>query len=117
MNLEDQDEEILALRAILGEEVLHFDEKTRTGELIVNLKNEKPLTCFGPDSQKILLDHLPPVMIHFELPSNYPDLGPPMLSFKCPWMSNSQLKVLQKKIHELLEEYKVCNNLNMKLKH
>lgn len=43
-------------------------------------------------SQSINVAHLPPIKLHFQLPSNYPSSAPPMFTLSCKWLNFTQVR-------------------------
>ena len=35
--------------------------------------------------------HLPPILLNFELPSDYPSVSPPNFTLSCKWLTNKQV--------------------------
>ena len=50
----------------------------------------------GPSSQTgCTIQHLPPMFMRIDLPSNYPSEQPPILQMSAPWLTHQQLQQLQ----------------------
>jgi hypothetical protein len=44
-------------------------------------------------SFSVSLSHLPPVVLHFELPKKYPSEAPPEMRLECKWMNERQVRI------------------------
>ena len=47
------------------------------------------LTC----RQSVSVSHLPPIKLHFQLPSDYPAHSPPLFSLACNWLNYTQVSL------------------------
>lgn len=105
---EEQKDEISVLESILGEDVLNFEEDKHNGHLII--KVDLPL---GADKVTITHDdstseitHLPPLVLKFSFPLDYPSMSPPEYSIHCGWMSKEKVTLIERRLWEMWNENK-----------
>ena len=117
---EDQDDEILAVREICGEDFQEIpqDELETVAKSIQGLSTAEPCQFRSGGRIRVSLDlsdrelsvkyylpedplkrpfefaikHLLPLRLTFLLPSNYPSEKSPTLSLECPWITTKQTK-------------------------
>ncbi|XP_026179386.1 E3 ubiquitin-protein ligase RNF14-like [Mastacembelus armatus] len=105
-DLEEQEDELLALQSIFGSEEFVRSESKLAGEIrvsvdvpadfTVTLKEGEMLTQYG-------LSFLPPLLLTFELPENYPSSSPPSFTLTCSWLTLAQLSLLRAQLTELYQ--------------
>jgi len=100
MDLEEQENELLALESILDPNSFSFD--TSSGEIKIHanlkcpfLKIETPFETNVGDSTSSKADYkvqnLPPFILSFSYPSTYPSVLPPVYTLSCIWLSKHQV--------------------------
>ncbi|XP_032995919.1 E3 ubiquitin-protein ligase RNF14 isoform X1 [Lacerta agilis] len=114
---EAQEDELLALASIYDEDEFKRAQSVQGGEtrisvelppsftirmngnLTENLQNSKfeCRVCF-----------LPPIVLHFEFPPDYPSTSPPVFTLSSKWLSQTQLSALCKHLDNLWEENRGC---------
>ncbi|RNA07733.1 E3 ubiquitin- ligase RNF14 [Brachionus plicatilis] len=103
-----QDDEILALKSIYEEEdILVFDEKTRSGKFIVKISSDEATVFqlnFPEENVQIQLLHLTPIILEFYFPDNYPSVYAPQFKLICRWLSEDYLTKICNKLDELWEQ-------------
>ncbi|XP_072923315.1 E3 ubiquitin-protein ligase RNF14 [Hemitrygon akajei] len=99
---EEQEDELLALTSIYGENEFLRAESSQGGEIITCLElpeNFKILSC-GDEKQnkkdqiEYVVSFLPPILLNFEFPPDYPSCSPPKYTLSCKWLSRVQLSAL-----------------------
>ncbi|KAK6173372.1 hypothetical protein SNE40_016838 [Patella caerulea] len=112
---EEQDDELLALESIYDETVLSTikdtDDKGGQFTACPHLPEKfyiqsEPLNKGNVESGLHKIQHLPPIVIHFQLPTNYPSIAPPHFTLTCKWLTHNQLSSLCQRLDELWEENK-----------
>uniref|UniRef100_UPI00358F5290 E3 ubiquitin-protein ligase RNF14 isoform X2 n=1 Tax=Myxine glutinosa TaxID=7769 RepID=UPI00358F5290 len=108
---EAQENELLALSGIYEEDTFHRAETRCGGEFFVCLELPDDFSICIPGSGEgqhkevvCKVKNLPPVMLHFELPKNYPSRSPPMFTLSCKWLTRAQLSKLCWNLDELWEQ-------------
>uniref|UniRef100_T1JN94 Uncharacterized protein n=1 Tax=Strigamia maritima TaxID=126957 RepID=T1JN94_STRMM len=112
-NGEAQGDEILALDSIFDSNVfIAVDESgLKGGQFIANLQLSLPfhVICKLPDAETPPkaheIEHLPPVIINFRLPLDYPSNAPPHFTLSCKWLSRDQLTFLCTQLDRIWEEH------------
>ncbi|CAF0833456.1 unnamed protein product [Brachionus calyciflorus] len=104
-----QDDEITAIKSIYEEEdIFAFDEEKRTGKFfvkIIPLNETIPFNVNLPDEKlELKVFNLPPILLEFKLPDNYPSVNPPDFKLSSRWLNNSNLGKLCQKLDELWEQ-------------
>ncbi|MGH0149810.1 UNVERIFIED_CONTAM: hypothetical protein FKN15_016084 [Acipenser sinensis] len=96
---EAQEDELLALASIYHEEEFRRAESAQGGEIRVCLQLPQNFNIFvsGQDQhglEKDRVEHtvsfLPPVVLNFELPSDYPSTSSPIFTLSCKWLPRIQ---------------------------
>ncbi|KAL1419596.1 hypothetical protein MTO96_005091 [Rhipicephalus appendiculatus] len=100
---EEQENELLALESIYDASVFGVRKKEGCcpeGHFFIRVDVPKPFHMLVPRAsdpdklQEIPLEHLPPVVLDFQLPPDYPSRSAPRFCLSCPWLTLSQLEVL-----------------------
>ncbi|XP_028838779.1 E3 ubiquitin-protein ligase RNF14 [Denticeps clupeoides] len=103
---EAQVDELLALASIYDKEEFRRAESGQEGEIHVSL--ELPLDfklCVkGGEKTEYAVSFLPPLVLSFELPANYPSSSPPIFTLSSKWLPRVQTTALCKRLDELWEE-------------
>lgn len=122
---EDQEDELMALSSIYEERVFVAAENKKEGQFAVNVvlpekfcvkledptalgvalkSGVKPVKEDGADL--LLLSYLPPIIIFFQYPDDYPSVNAPRFTVSCKWLSPKQISHLCSHLDELWEENK-----------
>uniref|UniRef100_A0A3Q2DRS3 E3 ubiquitin-protein ligase RNF14 n=1 Tax=Cyprinodon variegatus TaxID=28743 RepID=A0A3Q2DRS3_CYPVA len=109
---EAQENELLALASIYDEDEFRRADTAQGGEmqLCLELPPDFKLLVKGVSvtlSEKTAeynVCFLPPLVLNFELPGDYPSTSPPMFSLSSKWMTKEQLSSLCQRLDELWEE-------------
>ncbi|KAI5096950.1 E3 ubiquitin-protein ligase RNF14 isoform X1 [Silurus meridionalis] len=103
---EAQDDELLALVSIYDEEEFRRAESGREGEihLCLELPCGFKLLVSGENSVEYDVSFLPPLVLNFELPDDYPSSSPPVFTLSSKWLSRLQLTSLCKRLDDLWQE-------------
>lgn len=99
---EEQENELLVLESIYDTSVFGVKKLGRCpeGHFLAHVEVPKPFHVLVPrvnapdEMQEILLEHLPPVQLDFELPSSYPSERAPKICLSCPWLTLKELEKL-----------------------
>ncbi|XP_044217774.1 E3 ubiquitin-protein ligase RNF14-like [Thunnus albacares] len=106
VDLEEQEDELLALCSILGSEEFVRDEFKSGGEIRVSV--ELPAAFMvalreGETLRQYEISFLPPLLLTFELPENYPSSSPPSFTLTCSWLTHTQLSALAAHLIDLYQ--------------
>ena len=98
---EEQANELDALEAIYGEKVFIRSNDEPGGELRLQLIIEQPFNLFfestggknGLEESTSALEvkYLPPLVLNFSYPPDYPSVDPPLFALSCKWLNESQV--------------------------
>ncbi|XP_077462774.1 E3 ubiquitin-protein ligase RNF14-like [Stigmatopora argus] len=94
MDLEEQENELLALLSIFGPEEFIRHESNSAGELRVPVllpSGYKVALREGDTLKQYEISFLPTLHLTFELPENYPSSSPPDFTLCCSWLTQKQL--------------------------
>ncbi|XP_061818535.1 E3 ubiquitin-protein ligase RNF14 [Nerophis lumbriciformis] len=105
----DQDDELLALASIYEEE-FHREDSAQGGEmqLCVNLPLDFRVVVKGEKQTEYKISFLPPLVLNFELPVDYPSTHPPVFTLSSKWMTRGQVSSLCRHLDQLWEENRGC---------
>ncbi|CAN9500694.1 unnamed protein product [Ophioblennius macclurei] len=104
--LEEQEDELLALESIFDPEEFVRDETKSAGEIRVCavLPPDFNVVLKEGDSQsRYGISFLPPLLLTFELPKDYPSSSPPSFTLTCGWLTHTQLATLSTHLIELYQ--------------
>ncbi|XP_017348338.1 E3 ubiquitin-protein ligase RNF14 [Ictalurus punctatus] len=103
---EAQDDELLALASIYDEEEFRQAESGREGEihLCLKLPPDFRLQVRGEKCVEYDVSFLPPLLLSFELPVDYPSSSAPVFTLSSKWLSRLQLTSLCKCLDNLWQE-------------
>ncbi|XP_066447322.1 E3 ubiquitin-protein ligase RNF14-like [Eleutherodactylus coqui] len=114
---EAQEDELLALASIYSEDEFKRADAASGGEILlcldlashfkVSVKSNGAAASFTEDFEKTVA-FLPPIVLNFELPSDYPSTAPPNFTLSCKWLSPRQLSLLCQRLDDLWEENSGC---------
>ncbi|NXY50454.1 RNF14 ligase, partial [Ceuthmochares aereus] len=114
---EAQEDELLALASIYDEDVFKRAESAQGGETRICLELPQNFKVFvSGDSTESLqragfectVCFLPPLVLNFELPPDYPSTSPPAFTLSGKWLSPPQLSALCKHLDNVWEENRGC---------
>ncbi|XP_030068264.1 E3 ubiquitin-protein ligase RNF14 [Microcaecilia unicolor] len=114
---EAQEDELLALASIYPEDEFKRAETTQGGEIRVCLELPSDFRIFVTGGAAANLKNngfedsvcfLPPIILNFELPPDYPSASPPMFTLSCKWLSAIQLTAICKQLDNLWDENRGC---------
>uniref|UniRef100_A0A8C5WIJ1 E3 ubiquitin-protein ligase RNF14 n=1 Tax=Leptobrachium leishanense TaxID=445787 RepID=A0A8C5WIJ1_9ANUR len=120
MSSDDQDaqeDELLALASIFPKDEFKRSETSQGGELQVclDLPPNFEILIKGDTAANFFNEHfhnaisfLPPIVLNFELPSDYPSTLPPNFTLSCKWLSPKQLARLCQHLDDLWVENAGC---------
>lgn len=123
---EEQDDELLALASIYEdsfvsaldhdaeEDLAVKDEVLKGGELAIHLDLPPEFSILSKRvgendevlEQRLVVEHLPPLYLHFTYPSTYPSEHPPNFTLSCKWLNRAQLTQLCTQLDAQWEENK-----------
>ena len=101
MDLEDQENELLALESILDSTSFTYNNLSGEIKIHANL-NYSVLKITSPTfenidgsniSQNYEVEHLPPFTLSFTYPPSYPSVSPPDYTLSCIWLSRFQVNI------------------------
>ncbi|XP_065846190.1 E3 ubiquitin-protein ligase RNF14-like [Oscarella lobularis] len=95
-----REDELLALEAIYDSETFGRDDAKLGGQLRVVLDLKEPIVVACQQEERSFR-HFPPLVIHFELPDDYPEASPPKYTLSSQWLTVEQLSKLCSKLDEL----------------
>ncbi|XP_028299552.1 E3 ubiquitin-protein ligase RNF14-like isoform X2 [Gouania willdenowi] len=101
---EEQEDELLALHSILNSEEFVRDESKSAGECRVSVELPAGFTVLlreGETGRQYEISSLPPLLLTFELPKDYPSSSAPSFTLTCSWLTNSQLSALSSQLVDL----------------
>ncbi|CAM4672038.1 hypothetical protein PO909_008570 [Leuciscus waleckii] len=103
---EAKKDELLALTSIYDEEEFHQAESEEEGEihLCLELPPNFKLLVKGQKSTEYNLSFLPPLVLSFELPADYPSVSSPVFTLSSKWLTRVQITALCRRLDELWEE-------------
>ncbi|KAJ7997213.1 hypothetical protein DPEC_G00226640 [Dallia pectoralis] len=107
---EAQEDELLALASIYDEEEFRRAESAQGGEiqLCLELPPGFKLLVQGDKKTEYDVSFLPPLVLNFELPTDYPSSSSPVYTLSSKWLSRDQMSSLCKRLDELCEENQGC---------
>lgn len=116
-NKEQKEDELLALSSIYDDTVISLvqDDNDCGGQFSARLhfpENFQLAVITDKTDDEIkpeefhTLKHLPPLILDFQLPPDYPSDNPPQFTLSCKWLNRKQLSLLCAKLDELWEEDK-----------
>ncbi|XP_061472992.1 E3 ubiquitin-protein ligase RNF14 [Rhineura floridana] len=114
---EAQEDELLALASIYDEDGFKRAQSVQGGETRIFVDLPQNFTIFV--SGNLTANHqngkfectvcfLPPIVLNFEFPADYPSTSPPVFTLSSKWLSQAQLSALCKHLDNLWEETRGC---------
>lgn len=126
LDAEEQDDELLALASIYEESFtsvqdqeaveLETQEFGRGGELAISFDLPPDFSLLTrltgengeAQEQRHIVEHLPPIYLHFTYPATYPSKHPPNFTLSCKWLNRAQLTQLCQQLDTQWTENKGC---------
>ncbi|KAM8971945.1 E3 ubiquitin-protein ligase RNF14 [Pelodytes ibericus] len=114
---EAQEDEMLALTSIYSNDEFKRAETATGGEIQVclQLPSDFKISVKGcaaenifPEGFEDTVSFLPPIVLNFELPPDYPSTLPPIFTLSCKWLSPKQIARLCEHLDDLWEENAGC---------
>ncbi|XP_023195537.1 E3 ubiquitin-protein ligase RNF14-like [Xiphophorus maculatus] len=105
-DLEEQEDELLALQSIFGSEEFLRNESKSAGEFRVSVELPAGFTVLlkhGGTIRQYDVSFLPPLILTFELPGDYPSSAPPSFTLTCCWLTQPQLTSLSDQLTDLYQ--------------
>lgn len=105
-DLEEQEDELLALQSIFDSEEFIRNESKSAGQIRVFVELPGGFTVSlkgGERLRQYEISHLPPLVLTFELPQNYPSSSPPSFTLTCSWLTHTQLSTLSTQLSDLYQ--------------
>ncbi|XP_070765508.1 E3 ubiquitin-protein ligase RNF14-like [Enoplosus armatus] len=105
-DMEEQEDELLALVSIFGPEEVVRDESKSAGEIRVSVEPPADFTVVleeGETLRQYEISFLPPLLLTFELPEDYPTSSPPSFTLTCSWLTHTQLSALGAQLTDLYQ--------------
>ncbi|XP_065143637.1 E3 ubiquitin-protein ligase RNF14-like [Paramisgurnus dabryanus] len=105
-NQEAQEDELLALASIYDEEEFRRAESGPEGEIhmCLELPPDFKLIVKDPTCMEYDISFLPPLVLSFALPVDYPSLSTPVFVLSSKWLTRVQISALCKRLDKLWEE-------------
>uniref|UniRef100_A0A3B3W0V2 RBR-type E3 ubiquitin transferase n=1 Tax=Poecilia latipinna TaxID=48699 RepID=A0A3B3W0V2_9TELE len=106
-DLVEQEDELLALQSIFGSEEFVRNESKSAGEFRVSVELPAGFTVLLNHGTSNHLQYdvsfLPPLLLTFELPGDYPSSAPPSFTLTCSWLTHPQLTSLSDRLTDLYQ--------------
>ncbi|XP_030583220.1 E3 ubiquitin-protein ligase RNF14-like [Archocentrus centrarchus] len=103
---EEQEDELLALQSIFDADEFVRDESESAGEIRVSVELPADFSVVlreGESLRQYDISFLPPLLLTFELPEDYPSSSPPSFTLTCSWLTHTQLAALGAHLTDLYE--------------
>uniref|UniRef100_A0A3Q3A6Q7 E3 ubiquitin-protein ligase RNF14-like n=1 Tax=Kryptolebias marmoratus TaxID=37003 RepID=A0A3Q3A6Q7_KRYMA len=103
---DEQEDELLALQSIFGSEEFVRYESEFAGEIqvLIDLPVDfNVLLKHGKTRRQDAISFLPPLLLTFELPADYPSSSPPSFTLTCSWLTHTQLGSLSAQLIDLYQ--------------
>ncbi|XP_070688663.1 E3 ubiquitin-protein ligase RNF14-like [Pempheris klunzingeri] len=105
-DLEEQEDELLALQSIFSSEEFVRDESKSSGKIRVSADLPADFNVVlreGDTLRQYDISFLPPLLLTFELPEDYPSSSPPSFTLTCSWLTHTQLSALGAQLTDLYQ--------------
>ncbi|XP_029285865.1 E3 ubiquitin-protein ligase RNF14-like [Cottoperca gobio] len=105
-DMEEQEDELLAFHSIFDSEEFVQDESKSAGEIRVSVELPADFTVVlkeGETLRQYVISFLPPLLLTFELPEDYPSCSPPSFTLTCSWLTHTQLSALSAQLTDLYQ--------------
>ncbi|XP_067010116.2 E3 ubiquitin-protein ligase RNF14 [Anabrus simplex] len=113
---ETQQDELCALESIYTNEELQLSEENgKSGGQFrahITLSSDFKITFADirlrekSEVQELTVEFLPPLMLYFSLPEDYPSVSPPNFTLSCPWLRRDNIAKLCRRLDEIWDENK-----------
>lgn len=103
-DLEEQEDELVALQSIFASDEFLRHESKSAGEIRVSVELPADFTVLlkhGETIRQYDISFLPPMILTFELPEDYPSTSPPSFTLTCSWLTHPQITSLRDKLSHL----------------
>ncbi|XP_043925214.1 E3 ubiquitin-protein ligase RNF14-like isoform X1 [Protopterus annectens] len=110
-DIEAQEDELLALAGIYNEDEFNRTESSQGGEIRICLTlppHFRVLVDGRNEQLEYIVEFLPPIILRFDLPVDYPSASAPAFTLHCKWLSESQLTSLCTQLDGIWKENKGC---------
>ena len=118
-DLESQEDELLALVSIFDEKAFTRSDDENGGQFNAFLDLPKPFqVCVHKGKlqkesaentkskssklEMLEVEFLPPVVLNFRFPKDYPSASPPLYSLSCKWLTVFQVKICLKYVYNCM---------------
>ncbi|KAM9385756.1 E3 ubiquitin-protein ligase RNF14-like [Pholidichthys leucotaenia] len=105
-NLEEKEDELIALQSIFGLEEFVRDESKFAGQIQVCVDLPADFSVALKDGETLRqyqISFLPSVILTFDLPDDYPSSSPPTFTLTCSWLTHTQLSALTAQLCDLYQ--------------
>uniref|UniRef100_A0A3Q3A6G8 RBR-type E3 ubiquitin transferase n=1 Tax=Kryptolebias marmoratus TaxID=37003 RepID=A0A3Q3A6G8_KRYMA len=100
---DEQEDELLALQSIFGSEEFVRYESEFAGEIQVLIDLPVDFNVLLKHGKYDAISFLPPLLLTFELPADYPSSSPPSFTLTCSWLTHTQLGSLSAQLIDLYQ--------------
>ncbi|KAG7514122.1 E3 ubiquitin-protein ligase RNF14-like [Solea senegalensis] len=105
-DLEEQEDELLALHSIFDSEEFIRNESNNAGELRVSAELPPHFSVSlteGETVRQYEISFLPHLLLTFTFPADYPSSSPPSFTLTCSWLTPTQLSALGSHLTDLYQ--------------
>ncbi|XP_034003178.1 E3 ubiquitin-protein ligase RNF14-like isoform X2 [Trematomus bernacchii] len=105
-DIEEQEDELLALESIFDSEEFVRNESKFAGEIRACVELPAGFNVLlkeGDTLRQYEISFLPPVLLTFELPEDYPSCCPPSFTLSCSWLTQTQLSAVSDQLTDLYQ--------------
>lgn len=105
-DLEEQEDELLVLQSIFDSDEFVRDESKSAGEIRVSAELPADFNVVlkaGDSLRQYEISFLPPLLLTFDLPQDYPSSSPPSFTLTCSWLTHPQLHALGVQLTDLYQ--------------
>ncbi|XP_047443580.1 E3 ubiquitin-protein ligase RNF14-like [Mugil cephalus] len=105
-DFDEQQDELLALQSIFDSEEFRRDESKCAGDIRVSVELPSDFSVVLKDGETLIryeISFLPPLLLTFDLPEDYPSSSPPTFTLTCGWLTHTQLSALGAQLIELYQ--------------
>ncbi|KAF1385384.1 hypothetical protein PFLUV_G00107190 [Perca fluviatilis] len=105
-DMEEQEDELLAFQSIFDSEEFVRDESKSAGQIRVSVELPSEFIVAlkeGETLRQYEFSFLPPLLLTFELPEDYPSSSPPSFTLTCSWLTHTQLSALSAQLTDLYQ--------------
>ena len=109
-----REDELLALEAIYDSETFGRDDAKLGGQLRVVLDLKEPIVVVCQQEERSFR-HFPPLVIHFELPDDYPEASPPKYTLSSQWLTVEQVTQHKRQKTDKVEPFFVAIQIMLEI--